>query len=167
MNKMILYIFIGVCSSPIGPWLFFSSFDSREKMVIEKNEENQEKETGGGVLSSSAVKNKKCGMCHTEKYVTIKKWATNVECESCHGQGKDHMEAVIELPADLPEKEFREKVKQTIRSFNIENPGTAGFHDYIKLRSKEEENLILQFVKEKEKEFFAWKKEKEEMKKEN
>ena len=74
--------------------------------------------------------NRKCGMCHTDLYVTIKKWNVKASCEMCHGPGQAHMEKVINLPADLTLEEFPKEIKGTIISFD--KPHNSGFHDYVK-----------------------------------
>ncbi len=74
--------------------------------------------------------NRKCGMCHTDLYVTIKKWNEKASCELCHGPGQTHMEKVIDLPAELTREEFTREIKGTIISFD--QPNNSGFHDYVK-----------------------------------
>jgi hypothetical protein len=73
--------------------------------------------------------NRKCGMCHTDLYVTIKKWNVKASCEMCHGPGQAHMEKVINLPAELTREEFTKEIKGTIISFD--KPHDSGFHDYV------------------------------------
>jgi hypothetical protein len=73
--------------------------------------------------------NRKCGMCHTDVYVTVKKWNANASCEMCHGPGQAHMEKVISLPTELTREEFAKEINGTIISF--EKPHNSGFHDYV------------------------------------
>jgi hypothetical protein len=73
--------------------------------------------------------NRKCGMCHTDMYATIKKWNVRASCELCHGPGQAHMEKVINLPAELTTEEFTKEIKGTIISFD--KPHESGFHDYV------------------------------------
>jgi hypothetical protein len=85
-------------------------------------------ETGETVIPSIDV-NRKCGMCHTDLYVTIKKWNAKASCEMCHGPGQTHMEKVIGLPADFTAEESTKEIKGTIISFD--KPHNSGFHDYV------------------------------------
>ena len=73
--------------------------------------------------------NRKCAMCHTDLYVTIKKWNAKASCEMCHGPGQAHMEKVINLSAELTQEEFTKEIKGTIIS--IDKPHNSGFHDYV------------------------------------